>query len=114
MTGPGSPGHRAGTPVAARVRDDAGGLWIRVGITLGIVFYLFMVVLWAAGFTPIAPFVVLPPVIVGLIGANALLGGPRRRQDLPPRPIAPPGPGGPAADEPDPAGTDAGGTGAGT
>ena len=74
---------------ADRPRDDAGGLWIRVGIGLGIIFYLFMVVLWAAGFTAIVPFVIIPLVLVALIGANSMLGGPRRRQQLAPRPIGP-------------------------
>jgi hypothetical protein len=72
-----------------RHRDDEGGLWIRVGIALGVLFYGFMLVLWAAGFTAILPFVVIPLVLVALIGSNALLGGPRRRRQLEPRPIGP-------------------------
>ncbi len=82
---PGRPGGRAGE----RRRDDEGGLWIRVGIVFGVLFYGFMVALWAAGFTAVVPFVVIPLVLVALIGSNALLGGPRRRQQLDPRPIGP-------------------------
>jgi len=117
----------------ARRRDDEGGLWIRVGIVLGVLFYGFMVVLWAAGFTAILPFVIIPLVLVALIGSNALLGGPRRRQPLEPRPIGPTDrgddpsayrPGAPAADAapgtangrdrpPSPGGGTGGGTGGG-
>ena len=82
---PKTPGGRA----EERRRDDEGRLWIRMGIVLGVLFYGFMVVLWAAGFTAILPFVVIPLVLVALIGSNALLGGPRRRQQLDPRPVGP-------------------------
>ena len=86
-------GRRVRTAVTGRGpvrhRDDEGGLWIRVGVVLGVLFYGFMVVLWAAGFTAILPFVVIPLVLVALIGSNALLGGPRRRRQLEPRPIGP-------------------------
>jgi hypothetical protein len=80
---------RAAGAVADRPRDDAGGVWIRTGIVLGVLFFAFMVVLWAAGFDAIAPFVVIPIVLVALIGANSLLGGPRKREQLAPRPIGP-------------------------
>ncbi len=89
--GPGARRIPAGTATRAadRHRDDAGGLWIRIGIAFGVLFFAFMVVLWAAGFDAIAPFVVIPIVLVVLIGANSLLAGPRKRERLAPRPIGP-------------------------
>ncbi len=42
--------------------------------------YLFIVAMLIAGFHAVLPLVVLPPVVAGLIGANGLLGGPRRGQ----------------------------------
>jgi hypothetical protein len=69
--------------------DEEGGVWIRTGIVLGVIFYAGLVVMLAAGFGAILPFVVIPLVLVFLIAANALLGGPRRRERPPPRPIHP-------------------------
>jgi hypothetical protein len=71
-----------------RRRDDAGGLWIGIGIVGGALLYLGMLVMLVAGFTPILPFVIIPPVLLAMIGANSLLGGPRRPKP-PPRPIRP-------------------------
>jgi hypothetical protein len=71
-----------------RHRGDAGGLWIGIGIAGGVVLYCGMLVMLVAGFTAILPFVVIPPVLIGLIGANSLLGGPRRPRP-PARPIRP-------------------------
>lgn len=68
--------------------DDDGGMWINIGIGGGVVMYLGMVVMLAAGFSAITPFVILPPVFLALIGANSLLGGPRRPRP-PARPIRP-------------------------
>ncbi|HWE71425.1 MAG TPA: hypothetical protein VG205_13750 [Acidimicrobiales bacterium] len=79
------PTDRGGQP---RRRDDAGGLWIGIGIAGGVVFYVGMLVMLVAGFTPILPFVIIPPVLLAMIGANSLLGGPRRPKP-PPRPIRP-------------------------
>lgn len=72
-----------------RLHDDAGGVWIRVGVAGGVLLYAGLVVMLAAGFSAILPFVVIPLVLVALIGANSLLGGPRRRQRPPGRPIRP-------------------------
>jgi hypothetical protein len=58
-------------------RDDAGGVWIITGIVLGAMVYAGMVLMVVAGFTAAVPFVVIPPVIVAMIGANSLLGGGR-------------------------------------
>jgi hypothetical protein len=59
----------------ARRRDDAGGVWIRTGVALGALVYAGVLVMAAAGFTAVLPLVVLPPVLVGVIGAANLLGG---------------------------------------
>jgi hypothetical protein len=59
--------------------DDAGGVWIVTGIVLGVLLYGFIVLMDVAGFTPVAPLVIIPPVLVALIGANSLLGGGRTR-----------------------------------
>jgi hypothetical protein len=67
---------------------DAGGLWIGIGIAGGVALYAGMLIMLVAGFTPILPFVIIPPVLIGLIGANSLLGGPRRPRP-PARPIRP-------------------------
>ena len=83
--------------------DDEGGVWIRTGIVLGVLFYAGLVVMLAAGFGAILPFVVIPLVLVFLIAANALLGGPRRRERPPPRPIRPTDRG-PTPPPPDPEG----------
>ncbi|HEY1990139.1 MAG TPA: hypothetical protein VGG43_11790 [Acidimicrobiales bacterium] len=83
-------------PVAGGVRPvgdpgdpgDAGGLWIGIGIAGGVALYAGMLIMLVAGFSPILPFVIIPPVLIGLIGANSLLGGPRRPRP-PARPIRP-------------------------
>ena len=72
----------------SRERGDAGGLWIGIGIAGGVVLYAGMLIMLVAGFGAILPFVVIPPVLIGLIGANSLLGGPRRPRP-PARPIRP-------------------------
>jgi hypothetical protein len=56
-------------------RSDEGGVWIVTGIVLGTLLYLGIVVTVIAGFTVAVPLVVLPPVVLGLIAANSLLGG---------------------------------------
>jgi hypothetical protein len=66
-----------------RDRGDVGGLWIGIGIAGGVALYAGMLIMLVAGFAAILPFVIIPPVLIGLIGANSLLGGPRR-----PRPPA--------------------------
>jgi hypothetical protein len=65
--------------------DDAGGVWIVTGIVLGVLLYGFIVLMDVAGFTPVAPLVVIPPILVALIGANSLLGGGRTRSS--PQPV---------------------------
>jgi len=65
---------RTPTPTG-RVRTDGGGMWIRITLVLGVLVYLGMVVLLAAGFEPILPFVVVPPVVAALIAGGNLLGG---------------------------------------
>jgi hypothetical protein len=57
--------------------DDTGGVWIVTGIVLGVLLYAFIVLMDVAGFTSVAPLVVIPPVLFGLIAANNLLGGGR-------------------------------------
>jgi hypothetical protein len=66
------------TPVGpSRRRDDRGGVWIVTGIVLGAMLYAGIVLMDVAGFTEVLPLVVIPPVLLGLIGANNLLGGGR-------------------------------------
>jgi hypothetical protein len=84
--------------------DDAGGVWISVGIAGGVVLYIGALIMLVAGFNAVLPFVIVPPVLIALIGANSLLGGPRRPRP-PARPIrptdrgiVPSAPGGPKAD----------------
>jgi hypothetical protein len=80
--------------------DDAGGVWILTGIVLGALVYAGVVLMVVAGFTAAVPFVVIPPVIVAMIGANSLLGGgrPARASSGPTPP--PTGAGGPAPRKP--------------
>ncbi len=81
------PGHRPRDPSEDRAphrrarppRDDAGGVWIVTGVVLALVVYGLVVLMDMAGFTEVLPLVVLPPVVVGLIAANSLLGGGRTR-----------------------------------
>ncbi len=71
---------------ADRRPDDAGGVWIITGIVLGVLLYGGIVLMYVAGFTPVAPLVVIPPVLFGLIAANNLLGGGRTHGRSPGRP----------------------------
>jgi hypothetical protein len=64
--------------------DDAGGIWIITGIVCGLLVYAGIVLMDIAGFTVVAPLVIIPPVLIGLIWANSLLGGRRRRRGEPP------------------------------
>ena len=73
------------TPVrGGRDRDDAGGVWIVTGWVVGLVLYAGVVLAWHAGFGAAAPFVVIPPVLVVMIGAGNLISG-RRPHRPPPR-----------------------------
>jgi hypothetical protein len=77
-------------PGRARVpRDDAGGVWIVTGVVLGVLMYGFVVLMDVAGFTEVLPLVVLPPVVLGLIAANNLLGGGRGYGRGSARPVGP-------------------------
>ncbi len=49
------------------------------GIVLGALLYAGIVITVIAGFTVAVPLVVIPPVVLGLIAANSLLGGGRPR-----------------------------------
>jgi hypothetical protein len=71
----------------SRPRDDSGGVWIVTGLVVGAVVYAGMVVMMVAGFTVVAPLVVIPPVLAALIGANNLLGGGRSHGRSPGRPV---------------------------
>ena len=62
-------------------------MWIVTGIVLGVLVYAGMVLMCVAGFTAVAPLVVIPPVLVGLIAANNLLGGGRTHGRSPGRPV---------------------------
>ena len=68
----------------ARLRDDAGGVWIVTGWVLGCVVYAGVVVVWHAGFAPALPFVVIPPLLLVMIGAGNWISG-RRAHRPPPR-----------------------------
>ncbi|MHB1517527.1 MAG: hypothetical protein ACYCVN_10470 [Acidimicrobiales bacterium] len=57
--------------------DDSGGVWTKTAIVLALVVYAGMVLTAVAGFRPAIPLVVLPPVLLGLIAGNSLLGGAR-------------------------------------
>ena len=85
------PPGRLGTPhprrAATRPLDDAGGVWIVTGLVVGAIVYAGMVVMMVAGFTVVAPLVVIPPVLAALIGANNLLGGGRSHGRSPGRPV---------------------------
>jgi hypothetical protein len=48
---------------------------IKVAVVAGVAFYLFCVVMAAAGFTSIVPLIVIVPILVLLIGGGNLLGG---------------------------------------
>ena len=78
-----SGGVRTNGRRSERVRDDAGGVWIITGWVVGLIVYAGVVLVWHAGFTAAAPFVVIPAVLVILIGAGNLVSGRPRRS--PPR-----------------------------
>ena len=89
------PPARPGRGASGRVRDDAGGVWIVTGWVVGLLVYAGVVLMWHAGFTAAAPFVVIPAILVVMVGVGNLLGGrsgrpaPRfRRPDLDPVPVA--------------------------
>jgi hypothetical protein len=63
--------------MGGRSFDEEGGVWILTGWVLCLMVYGLVVLMYVAGFTTVLPLVVLPPVVVGLIGANSLLGGGR-------------------------------------
>lgn len=75
---------RGGTP---RPRDDGGGVWIVTGLVLGAVVYAGLVLMVVAGVTAVVPLVLVPPVLIGLIAANNLLGGGRSHGRSPGRPV---------------------------
>jgi hypothetical protein len=54
---------------------------------LGLLVYAGMVLMLAAGFSGVAPMVVIPPVLLALIAANNLLGGGRTHGRSPGRPV---------------------------
>jgi hypothetical protein len=62
-------------------------VWIITGIVLGVLVYAGVVLMYVAGFTPVAPLVVIPPVLIGLIAGNNLLGGGRSHGRSPGRPV---------------------------
>jgi hypothetical protein len=70
-----------------RVPDDSGGVWIATGIVLGLLVYAGMVLMQVAGFSGVAPMVVIPPVLLALIAANNLLGGGRTHGRSQGRPV---------------------------
>ncbi len=70
-----------------RRRDDAGGVWIVTGLVVGAIVYAGMVLMMVAGFTVVAPLVVIPPVLAALIGANNLIGGGRTHGRSSGRPV---------------------------
>jgi len=83
-------GALASSPGDHRRRDDRGGVWIVTGIVLCALVYAGCVLMAVAGFTAVVPLVVVPPVLLGIIAANSLLGGGRdhgrtqgRRQNPP-------------------------------
>jgi len=78
---------KVGAP--CRRRDDAGGVWIVTGLVLGALVYAGMVMMLVAGFTPVTPLVVIPPVLIALIAGNNLIGGGRSYGRSGARPVAP-------------------------
>ena len=78
-------GRSPGT--GGRHRDDTGGVWIATGVVAGIIMYGFIILMAVAGFTVVLPLVILPPVVLGLIAANNLIGGGRTYGRSPGRPV---------------------------
>jgi hypothetical protein len=81
------------------------------GVALGLLAYGGVVLMAVAGFTAVLPLVVVPPVLVGLIGASNMLGGGRTHGRTPGRPsgygqapLSSSGPNGPVPGDPDGAG----------
>jgi len=70
-------GSRDGRFGHRRRRDDSGGVWIVTGIVLGVLLYAGIVLMAVAGFTEVAPLVVVPPVLLVLIAGGNLLGAGR-------------------------------------
>ncbi len=68
------------------LRDDDGGVWIVTGVLLGALLYAGIVATAIAGFSAAVPLVVLPPVVLGMMAANNLLGrrGTGRERPAPP------------------------------
>ena len=62
-----------------RVRDDTGGVWIRVTWVLAFVVYCGVLLAWHAGFSAALPFVVVPPLLAVMIAGGNLIGGRSRR-----------------------------------
>ena len=58
-------------------------MWIVTGLVAGAIVYAGMVAMLVAGFTPVTPLVVIPPVLIALIAANSLLGGGRGHRRSP-------------------------------
>lgn len=79
---------RGGKPPSVPRRDDAGGVWIAVGWVFGGLVYAGVVVMAVAGASAVLPLVIIPPVLIGLIGAGNLLGG-RRHGRTAGRPAGP-------------------------
>jgi hypothetical protein len=70
-----------------RPRGDSGGVWIVTGVVLGVLLYAGIVLMDVAGFTEVLPLVVVPPVLLGIIGAQNLLGGGRDHGRTPGPPV---------------------------
>jgi len=53
---------------------------------MGVIVYAGMVIMLVAGFTPVTPLVVIPPVLLALVAGNSLIGGGRSygRSAMPP------------------------------
>jgi hypothetical protein len=74
-------------------------VWIVTGIVMAALVYAGMVTMLVAGFTPVTPFVIMPPVLLALIAGNSLIGGGRTSGRSRGRPAGD-GPAPPATEEP--------------
>ncbi len=77
-------------PGGLRVRDDAGGIWITTGWVVGVLVWVGIVTMYVAGFTPVAPLVFVPPVLLLFIAAGNLISprrGAKAREELDPVPL---------------------------